>query len=54
MLSGIITLFLIALFLGGWAWAWQAKRKPEFEAAARLPLEDSLQPPQSTHKEARP
>ena len=54
MLSGIITLFLIALFLGGWAWAWQAKRKPEFEAAARLPLEDSIIPAQPVHKEAQP
>jgi cytochrome c oxidase cbb3-type subunit IV len=52
MLSGIITLFLIALFLGGWAWAWQAKRKPEFEAAARLPLEDSIVP--AAHKETQP
>jgi cytochrome c oxidase cbb3-type subunit 4 len=40
MLSGIVTLLLIALFLGAWAWAWQPERKPEFEAAARLPLED--------------
>ena len=53
MLSGIITLFLIALFLGGWAWAWQAKRKPEFEAAARLPLEESLHPAPAETKEAR-
>ena len=54
MLSGIITLFLIALFLGGWAWAWQAKRKPEFEAAARLPLEDSLLPPGAADTETQP
>ena len=54
MLSGIITLFLIALFLGGWAWAWQAKRKPEFEAAARLPLEDSLHPAAFAQKETQP
>ena len=51
MLSGIVTLVLIALFLGAWAWAWQPKRKPEFEAAARLPLEDLAAPAQAAHKE---
>ena len=55
MVSGIVTLLLIALFLGAWAWAWQPKRKPEFEAAARLPLEhlahaDDMQAP-ATNKE---
>ena len=54
MLSGIITLFLIALFLGGWAWAWQPTRKPEFEAAARLPLEDHFTAAQAAHKETQP
>ena len=28
------------MFLGAWAWAWRPARKAEFEAAARLPLED--------------
>jgi cytochrome c oxidase cbb3-type subunit 4 len=28
-------------FIGGWMWVWSARRKPEFDAAARLPLEDS-------------
>jgi len=40
MVSGIVTLLLIALFLGAWAWAWRPARKAEFEAASRLPLED--------------
>ena len=40
MVSGIVTLLLIAVFLGAWAWAWRPARKAEFEAAARLPLED--------------
>lgn len=41
MVSGIVTLVLIALFLGGWAWAWSPRRKADFEAAARQPLEDA-------------
>ena len=40
MIAGIVTLLLLLAFLGGVAWAWSAKRKPEFDAAARLPLED--------------
>jgi cytochrome c oxidase cbb3-type subunit 4 len=44
MLSGIITLLLLLLFLGGWAWAWRPSRKAEFDAAARMPLEDDAEP----------
>jgi cytochrome c oxidase cbb3-type subunit 4 len=38
MTSGIITAILMLLFAGGWAWVWRPARKPEFDAAARLPL----------------
>lgn len=41
MVSGMITLALLVLFLGGWAWAWSPRRKREFDAAASLPLEDT-------------
>jgi cytochrome c oxidase cbb3-type subunit 4 len=40
MLSGIITLLLLLLFVAGWAWAWRPARRVEFDAAARMPLED--------------
>jgi len=40
MVSGIITVALVALFLGGWAWAWHPSRRSEFEAAARQPLHE--------------
>lgn len=43
MVSGIITIVLIAVFLGGWAWAWSPRRKRDFDAAARLPLDDTDQ-----------
>lgn len=39
MLSGIVTAVLLVLFVAGWVWAWSPKRKNEFDAAARLPLE---------------
>jgi cytochrome c oxidase cbb3-type subunit 4 len=41
MISGIITSLLLVLFVGAWVWAWSPKRKSEFDAAARLPLEES-------------
>ena len=43
MISGLVTAALIALFVGGWIWAWSPKRKREFEDAARLPLEEEDQ-----------
>lgn len=42
-ISGLITLVLLLAFVGGWIWAWSAKRKPQFDAAAKLPLEDEPQ-----------
>jgi len=39
-LSGLITLVLLVAFVAGWIWAWSSKRKPDFDAAARLPLDD--------------
>lgn len=41
MLSGIITAILLLCFLAGTAWAFSSKRKAEFEAAARMPLQDN-------------
>lgn len=40
MIAGITTAILLVVFLGGVAWAFSRKRKPEFDAAARLPLEE--------------
>ncbi len=31
---------MVLLFIGIIVWAWSSKRKPGFEEAARLPLED--------------
>ena len=39
-LRGLFTLILMIAFLAIVFWAWSGKRKKEFEAAARLPLED--------------
>ena len=39
-LSGIMTILAFAAFLGVVFWAFCLKRKTDFDAAARLPLED--------------
>jgi cytochrome c oxidase cbb3-type subunit 4 len=42
-LRGLITAVLILVFLGIVAWAWSSRRKGDFDAAARLPLEEDEQ-----------
>jgi cytochrome c oxidase cbb3-type subunit 4 len=37
---GIVTGVLLVLFCWLVVWAWSRNRKSDFEAAARLPLED--------------
>jgi len=37
---GIMTGILLVLFLWLIAWAWSRRRVPDFEAAARAPLEE--------------
>jgi cytochrome c oxidase cbb3-type subunit 4 len=33
-------IMLMIGFIGLWIWAWSNKRKPEFDQASRMPLED--------------
>ena len=42
ILRGALLVVLIIGFLGMWAWAWSKKRKPEFDRAAQLPLEEDF------------
>ena len=35
-----IMLLALVLFLGIWAWAWSARRRADFDEAARLPFLD--------------
>jgi cytochrome c oxidase cbb3-type subunit IV len=39
-LRGIITAVLLGLFVWLVAWAWSKARRPAFDAAARMPLEE--------------
>lgn len=39
-IRGIVTALLIVAFVGICIWAYSKRRKPQFDAAARLPLEE--------------
>jgi cytochrome c oxidase cbb3-type subunit 4 len=43
-IRGLMTLILMALFIGLWFWSWSKKRSAEFDAASRLPLGDDRHP----------
>ena len=40
MSTGIFTVIALVAFIAGVAWAYSKSRKPEFDAASRIPLED--------------
>ncbi len=39
-LRGVLTAVIFIAFVGIWVWAWSARRKPDFDASAAMPLED--------------
>jgi cytochrome c oxidase cbb3-type subunit 4 len=47
-LRSIITVACFLLFVGIVCWAWSGKRKADFDAAARLPLDDDQSLPSAT------
>jgi len=49
---GIVTVLWFALFVAIWLAAWSRKRKREFAAAARLPLEPVEDSPPTTKEPA--
>ena len=40
LVRSILTAVMFAVFMGIVLWAWSGRRKSDFEAAARLPLDD--------------
>jgi cytochrome c oxidase cbb3-type subunit 4 len=41
---GVLTIILMLLFVGLVFWAYSRRRKKDFDAAARLPLDDDNSP----------
>ncbi len=55
LFRGLLTVILMALFLGVWFWSWSKKRSADFEAASQVPLEDDHRPPaNNTETEQHP
>jgi cytochrome c oxidase cbb3-type subunit IV len=42
--GSVMTVVMLVVFVGIIAWAWSAKRRAQFDAAARLPLEEDSAP----------
>jgi cytochrome c oxidase cbb3-type subunit 4 len=42
VIRGIILIVLIISFVGLWVWVWSRKRKPAFDEASMLPLEEDF------------
>lgn len=38
-ISGVITAILLVAFIGIVLWAWSSKRREQFDAMARMPLD---------------
>lgn len=53
-LRALFTVVLFVVFIGIWIWAWSGKRRPAFEEAARLPLEDETPEPEQTPEGVEP
>jgi cytochrome c oxidase cbb3-type subunit 4 len=43
LISGLFTVVLLLAFIGIVIWAWSVRRREQFEAAARQPLEEDEQ-----------
>jgi cytochrome c oxidase cbb3-type subunit 4 len=39
-MSSVMTVVMMAVFIGIVLWAWSGKRREDFDAAARVPLDD--------------
>lgn len=50
---GVVTVILMAIFIGIWIWAWRKKHKKVFDRMARLPLEDDAVIPGEDREEDR-
>lgn len=40
MVPGLITAFLLVLFIGACIWIWRPGTKPAMDACAQMPLDD--------------
>jgi cytochrome c oxidase cbb3-type subunit 4 len=43
-LIGVVTLVLMATFIGIWIWAWRPRHRPLFDKLAQIPMHDHGEP----------
>lgn len=53
VLSSVVTIVWFLAFIALCVWAWSGRRRKEFDAAARLPLEELQQRAPGGRKEGR-
>lgn len=53
MLSGLVTIFLMLVFVGIWVWAWRPENKASFDETARLALDNEAGATDNTAEGAR-
>lgn len=44
-LIGVITIIIMAIFLGIWVWAWQKRHRKVFKRLSEIPMEDKPEGP---------
>jgi cytochrome c oxidase cbb3-type subunit IV len=44
IVRSLITVTLFTAFIALWFWAWRSERREDYDAAARMPLEDDSAP----------
>ncbi len=37
---GVVTVILMATFIGIWIWAWRPRHRPVFDELAQIPMQD--------------
>lgn len=42
--AGIVTVVLMAIFIGIWLWAWRPQHKNVFDCLSRIPMSDIDEP----------
>ena len=39
-IAGVMIVLMLVTFIGTWIWLWNSRHKKNFDALARLPMED--------------
>jgi cytochrome c oxidase cbb3-type subunit 4 len=47
-LTGVVTVVLMATFIGIWIWAWRKRHRSTFKRMSELPMEDRPEGPAGT------